>query len=32
MISIGDIIKHLSAEREAEIAYLHEYISGRYPA
>ncbi len=32
VISIGDIVKHLSAEREAEIAYLHEYISGRYPA
>ena len=32
VISIGDIVKHLSAEREAEIAYLNEYISGRYPA
>lgn len=32
VISIGDIVRHLSAERKAEIAYLNEYISGRYPA
>lgn len=29
VLSIGDIVKHLSAEREVEIRYLTEYISGR---
>jgi len=29
VISIGDIVKHLSAEREVEIRYLTEYITGR---
>ena len=32
VVSIGDIVKHLSAEREAEIGYLRDYISGSYPA
>lgn len=31
VISIGDIVKQLSHEREAEIRYLTEYISGKYP-
>jgi len=31
LISIGDIVKHLSREREAEIHYLRDYIAGRYP-
>lgn len=31
VISIGDIVKHLSREREAEIRYLTDYISGKYP-
>jgi signal-transduction protein with cAMP-binding, CBS, and nucleotidyltransferase domain len=31
VISIGDIVKHLSAEREAEVRYLTDYISGKYP-
>ncbi len=31
IISIGDIVKHLSSEREAEIRYLTDYISGKYP-
>lgn len=29
VISIGDLVKHLSAEREVEIRYLTEYIMGR---
>lgn len=29
VISIGDLIKHLSLEREVEIRYLTEYIHGR---
>lgn len=31
VISIGDIVKHLSQEREAEVRYLTDYISGKYP-
>ena len=31
IISIGDIVKHLSRERETEIRYLTDYISGKYP-
>jgi CBS domain-containing protein len=31
VISIGDIVKHLSREREAEVRYLTDYISGKYP-
>ena len=31
IISIGDIVKFLSREREAEIRYLRDYIAGRYP-
>lgn len=29
VISIGDLVKHLSREREVEIRYLTEYITGR---
>ncbi len=32
VISIGDVVKHLSAARQAEIQYLRDYIDGRYPA
>jgi CBS domain-containing protein len=31
IISIGDIVKHLSRERDAEVRYLTDYISGKYP-
>jgi CBS domain-containing protein len=31
IISIGDVVRHLNAEREVEIRYLADYISGRYP-
>ncbi len=31
VVSIGDIVKYLSQEREAEIRYLTDYISGKYP-
>jgi CBS domain-containing protein len=31
LVSIGDVVKHLSREREAEIRYLTEYIAGKYP-
>jgi CBS domain-containing protein len=32
IVSIGDIVKHISKHREAEIRYLTDYISGKYPA
>jgi len=32
LVSIGDLVKHLSREREAEVRYLTEYIAGKYPA
>jgi signal-transduction protein with cAMP-binding, CBS, and nucleotidyltransferase domain len=31
IVSIGDIVKFLNREREAEIRYLTDYISGKYP-
>ena len=31
IVSIGDLVKFLSKEREIEITYLTEYISGSYP-
>jgi CBS domain-containing protein len=31
VISIGDVVKYLSKEREVEIRYLTEYITGRSP-
>jgi len=30
VVSIGDVVKFLSAEREAEIRYLKDYITGRW--
>ena len=32
LVSIGDLVKHMSAEREVEVRYLTDYISGKYPA
>jgi len=32
VVSIGDIVKHLSKEQAAELRYLTDYISGKYPA
>ena len=31
IISIGDVVRHLNAEREIELRYLTDYITGRYP-
>ncbi len=31
IVSIGDLVKHLSAEQEVEIRYLTDYITGKYP-
>jgi CBS domain-containing protein len=31
MVSIGDLVKHLSDEREVEVRYLTDYITGKYP-
>lgn len=31
IVSIGDLVKHLSREQAAEIRYLTDYISGKYP-
>lgn len=31
IVSIGDVVKFLSKEREAEIRYLTDYITGKYP-
>lgn len=32
LVSIGDLVKHVSREREFEIQKLTEYIAGKYPA
>ncbi len=32
MVSIGDLVKHVSDERHVEIRYLTDYITGKYPA
>jgi CBS domain-containing protein len=32
IVSIGDIVKQLSHEQRAEIKYLNDYITGKYPA
>ena len=32
VVSIGDVVQHLSAEREVEVRYLTDYITGKYPA
>jgi len=31
IVSIGDVVRHLSAERHVEIRYLTDYITGKYP-
>jgi CBS domain-containing protein len=31
IVSIGDLVKSLSQEREIEIQYLTDYITGKYP-
>jgi CBS domain-containing protein len=31
LISIGDVIRHLSAQKDVEIRYLTDYITGKYP-
>jgi CBS domain-containing protein len=31
MVSIGDLVRHLSQEQEVELRYLNAYIAGRYP-
>jgi signal-transduction protein with cAMP-binding, CBS, and nucleotidyltransferase domain len=31
LVSIGDVVKHLSRERAAEVRYLTDYIAGKYP-
>ena len=31
LVSIGDLVKSLSQEREIEIQYLTDYITGKYP-
>jgi signal-transduction protein with cAMP-binding, CBS, and nucleotidyltransferase domain len=32
ILSIGDLVKRMSADREAEVHYLNDFISGKYPA
>jgi CBS domain-containing protein len=32
IISIGDVVKQLSRDQKAEIRYLTDYITGKYPA
>ena len=32
IVSIGDLVKHVSRERQFEIQKLTEYIAGKYPA
>ncbi len=32
LVSIGDLVRHLSDERHVEVCYLTDYIVGRYPA
>ncbi|HEY6572322.1 MAG TPA: CBS domain-containing protein [Candidatus Eisenbacteria bacterium] len=32
VVSIGDLVKQIAVDREVEIRYLTEYITGRYPA
>jgi CBS domain-containing protein len=31
LVSIGDVVRYLSAERHVEIRYLTDYITGKYP-
>jgi signal-transduction protein with cAMP-binding, CBS, and nucleotidyltransferase domain len=32
LISIGDLVKQIASDREVEIRYLTDYITGKYPA
>ena len=32
IVSIGDVVKHMSKQQAAEIRYLTDYITGKYPA
>lgn len=32
VISIGDLVKRIASDREVEIRYLTDYITGKYPA
>ena len=32
LVSIGDLVKYISGERKAEVQYLTDYITGKYPA
>ncbi len=32
LVSIGDLVKQRAADREVEIRYLTDYITGKYPA
>ncbi len=32
LVSIGDVVKQLSKDQRAEIRYLTDYITGKYPA
>ena len=32
VISIGDLVKQIASDREVEIRYLTDYITGKYPA
>jgi CBS domain-containing protein len=31
MVSIGDLVKQISQDREVEVRYLTDYITGKYP-
>ena len=31
IVSIGDLVRHVSKEREIEVRYLTDYITGNYP-
>ena len=32
IVSIGDLVKHLSKEQASELRFLSDFVSGRYPA
>ena len=32
LVSIGDLVRHLSDEHEVQVRYLTDYITGKYPA
>ena len=32
LLSIGDVVKHVSDEREVEVQHLTNYVTGKYPA